>query len=128
MNSQPLKFNYEFSRVYKRGNFATGKHLSLHVFKRYKGLKHNETVIPFDIKRVGFCANKKQLGAVGRNRARRLMREAYRLLEDRIPDGNDLVFTLRTSAPLPEYSVIKKEMESNLTRLGLLSGKEDQDG
>lgn len=126
MKSQPLKFNYEFSRVYKRGSFATCKHLSLHVFKRYKGLKHNETVIPFDMKRVGFCANKKQLGAVGRNRARRLMREAYRLMEDRIPDGNDLVFTLRSSASVPEYSVIEKEMETNLTRLGLLSGKEDQ--
>ena len=78
------------------------------------------------MKRVGFCANKKQLGAVGRNRARRLMREAYRLMEDRIPDGNDLVFTLRSSASVPEYSVIEREMETNLTRLGLLSGKEDQ--
>jgi len=125
VKSQPLKFNYEFSRVYKRGRFATGKYLTVHCFKRYKGLKHNETVIPMDIKRVGFCANKKHLGAVGRNKARRLMRESYRLIEDLIPDGNDLVFTLKTQDKVPEYELIASEMNRLLTSLRLLGNEND---
>lgn len=73
---------------------------------------------------MGFCANKKQLGAVGRNRARRLMRESYRLIESGIPFGNDLVFTLRNTDEVPSFQEISKDMVLNLTRLGLLNDRE----
>ena len=121
MRSVPLKYNYEFSRVYKRGRFSTGRYLTVHCFNRPAGLRHNLTPVSPDIVRVGFCANKKQLGAVGRNRARRLMRESYRLIEDGIPFGNDLIFTLRSSDKVPTFDEISKDMVSNLIRLGLIS-------
>lgn len=127
MNSVPLRFNYEFSRVYRRGRFATGKYLTVHCFKRQKGLKHNMTLIPSEQTRVGFCANKKQLGAVGRNRARRLMRESYRRLEPRIKSGNDIIFTLRSLEELPSYSEIAHEMNVLLGRVHVLLS-EEQDG
>ena len=120
MRSIPLKYNYEFSRVYKRGRFSTGKFLTVHCFKRPAGLRHNLKTIPTDINRVGFCANKKQLGAVSRNRVRRLMRESYRLAESGIPLGNDLIFTLRNLDEVPTFDEISKDMVLNLTRLGLL--------
>jgi len=120
LRSIPLKYNYEFSRVYKRGKFSTGQYLTVHCFRRPAGIRHNLTVIPSDINRVGFCANKKQLGAVGRNRARRLMRESYRLVESGIPLGNDLIFTLRNRDEVPTFDEISKDMVLNLTRLGLL--------
>ena len=120
VQSVPLRFNYEFSRVYKRGKFSTGRYLTVHCYRRPAGLKHNLTRIPEDLIRVGFCANKKQLGAVGRNRARRLMRESYRLIENGIPFGNDLVFTLRNTDEVPSFQEISKDMVLNLTRLGLL--------
>lgn len=124
MNSVPLRFNYEFSRVYRHGSFATGKYLTVHCFKRRKGLKHNNTVIPQELIRVGFCANKKQLGAVGRNRARRLMREAYRRLEPRVKSGNDIVFTLKPSEMMPSYSEIARETEVLLGRLHAITSEE----
>ena len=123
MKSVPLKYNYEFSRVYKRGRFSTGRYLTVHCFRRPAGLKHNLTPIPQDITRVGFCVNKKQLGAVGRNRARRLMRESYRLMEDGIPFGFDLIFTLRNLEEIPTFDEISKDMVLNLTRLGLLKSE-----
>ncbi len=128
MNSVPLRFNYEFSRVYRHGSFATGRYLTVHCFRRRKGLKHNMTVIPQDLMRVGFCANKKQLGAVGRNRARRLMREAFRRLEPTIKPGNDIVFTLRPSEMLPSYSEIAHEMEVLLGRLHLFISEDSDAG
>ena len=120
MKALPLRFNYEFSRVYRRAAFATGRYMTVHVFRRPKGLKHNNTRIPEDILRVGFCASKKQMGAVGRNKARRLMREAYRHLEPRIREGNDIVITLKSVDELPSYAEICREMEVLLSRLKVL--------
>ena len=120
MKALPLRFNYEFSRVYRRAAFATGRILTVHVFNRPKGLKHNNTRIPEDLLRVGFCASKKQMGAVGRNRARRLMREAYRHLEPRIREGNDIVITLRNVDELPSYAEVSAEMEVLMSRLKVL--------
>ena len=117
MKALPLRFNYEFSRVYRRASFATGRHMTIHVFRRPKGLKHNNTRIPEDLLRVGFCASKKQMGAVGRNKARRLMREAYRHLEPRIREGNDIVITLKSVDELPSYALISAEMEVLMSRL-----------
>ncbi|MBR1796398.1 MAG: ribonuclease P protein component [Clostridiales bacterium] len=120
MKAQPLRFNYEFSRVYRRASFATGRVLTIHVFHRPKGLKHNNTRIPEDILRVGFCASKKTMGAVGRNRARRLMREAYRHLEPRISEGNDIVITMKNVDELPSYAQVANETEVLLSRLKVL--------
>ena len=120
MKALPLRFNYEFSRVYRRAAFATGRYITVHVFRRPKGLKHNNTRIPEDILRVGFCASKKQMGAVGRNKARRLMREAYRHLEPRIREGNDIVITLKSVDELPSYALISAEMEVLMSRLKVL--------
>ena len=120
MKAEPLRFNYEFSRVYRRASFATGRYLTVHVFKRPKGLKHNNTRIPEDIIRVGFCAAKNKFGAVGRNRARRLMREAYRHLEPRIREGNDIVITMKNVDELPSYECVNHEMEVLMSRLKVL--------
>ena len=127
MKAEPLRFNYEFSRVYRRAAFATGRVLTVHVFNRPKGLKHNNTRIPEDLLRVGFCASKKQMGAVGRNRARRLMREAYRHLEPQIREGNDIVITLRNVDELPSYSDVYRETEALMSRLKVLKPEASED-
>lgn len=124
MESLPLRFNYEFSRVYKRGTFACGRFLTVHAFRRPKGMKHNLTPIPKNILRVGFCANKRLLGAVGRNRARRLMREAYRRQEPSLIKGIDIIITLRNTEETPTYENIKGELERLLGKLKLYSEEE----
>ena len=60
------------------------------------------------------------MGAVGRNKARRLMREAYRHLEPRIREGNDIVITLRNVDELPSYAEVSAEMEVLMSRLKVL--------
>jgi len=127
LNSVPLRFNYEFSRVYKRGGFAAGRYLTVHVFRRPAGLKHNNTIVSPDITRVGFCANKKQLGAVGRNRARRLMRESYRQLENKIRPGSDIVITLRSVPSVPAFGEIDKELKRHFKKLDILCSESEYD-
>ena len=127
MNSVPLRFNYEFSRVYKRAAFANGRFITVHCFKRPKHLKHNLTTVPEKLIRVGFCANKKHLGAVGRNRARRLMREAYRRLEPELRLGCDIVITLRNSDSIPSFNEISHEMDILFKKLNLYAITEKTD-
>ena len=122
MKSVALRFNFEFNRVYRYGKFATGRYLSVHVLKRRDGTKQSGYTVDPLIRRTGFCANKKELGAVGRNRARRLMREAYRQLEDNLPVGYDYVFTLKAKGGIPEFGELSADMGKCLARLDLLDG------
>ena len=122
MKSVALRFNFEFNRVYRYGRFATGRYLSVHVLKRREGTTQSGYKVDPVLRRTGFCANKKEHGAVGRNHARRLMREAYRIYEDKLPQGYDYVFTLKAKGGVPEFSELSADMGKCLVRLDLLDG------
>jgi ribonuclease P protein component len=110
-SSQPLRFNYEFSRVYKRGRILSGKHVVVHYFKRPKGIRHNTTPISPLINRVGFSGNRRIKGAVKRNRSRRLLRESYRLLQKDLPFGYDFIIMMRYADPLPTFAEVDEDMK-----------------
>ena len=122
MKSVALRFNFEFNRVYRYGKFATGRYLSVHVLKRRAGTTQSGYKVDPVLKRTGFCANKKELGAVERNRARRLMREAYRQVEDKLPVGYDYVFTLKAKGGVPVHQDLSEDMVKCLSRLDLING------
>lgn len=115
-SSQPLRFNYEFSRVYKRGRLLSGKHVVVHYFKRPRGICHNTTPIPPHINRVGFSGNRRIKGAVKRNRSRRLLRESYRLLEKDLPVGYDFIIMMRYVDPLPTFAEVDEDMRRLFVR------------
>ena len=123
--TQTLRWNYEFSRVYKRGTFATGRYLSVHCFKRSPHLKHNQTLIPIDLLRVGFTNGHGRRTAVARNRAKRLLREAFYKYEPNVPKGYDIIFLMKSGDVLPTYQEVEKEMGRHLSKLGLLSSGDE---
>jgi len=104
----PLNKNYEFLRLYKKGKFYVGKFIILYVL-----------INKSDINRLGITASKKIGKSVTRNRYRRLIRENYRLYENFVKSGNDLVFVARSSERLPEFLEIKKEMKFLLRKLNV---------
>ena len=88
--------------------------------KRHPGTRQSGyKVEPFLI-RTGFCANKRELGAVGRNRVKRLMRESFRELQNELPSGYDYVFTYRSGKDIPKLSDISSDMVKCCRRLRLL--------
>lgn len=70
--------------------------------------------------RLGFTVSKKMGKAVARNRARRLMKESYRLKEQKIRTGYELVFVARTKAMTATFSKISACMDYLLKKSGLL--------
>lgn len=79
-----LKENYEFKRIYRKGRSFVNSALVVYVYKNRK-----------DYNRIGLTTSRKIGKAVKRNRARRIIREAYRKIEGRIKQGYDLIFVAR---------------------------------
>lgn len=105
----PIKNNREFARVYKKGKFFAGKYIVLYVL--FNGS---------DINRLGITASKKAGKSIRRNRIKRLVKENYRLNEELVKSGYDLVFVIRSSEELPDYYDIKKEMCFLFRKLNLI--------
>ena len=74
-----------------------------------------------DTIRCGFIAGKKVGGAVGRNRARRLLREGMRAELSRVRNGYDLVWIARAPIAEAKQEAVSKEMEALLLRGKLLA-------
>jgi len=104
-----LKKNYQFSRVYRRGNFVVGRYLILYCLRNGKnGI------------RLGITTSKKVGNSVVRNRIRRLLKENYRKIEENIFNNFDIVFVVRANDKIPTYYDIKKEMKYLLKKAKLL--------
>jgi ribonuclease P protein component len=83
-----LKRRTELTRVFKKGRVTNCPGIKL--FFLANGLPHNRIVITF-VRKYG--------NAVQRNRARRLGREAYRLMKGTLKTGYDLVFLVYPGLP-----------------------------
>lgn len=101
-----LKKNNDFSRLYKKGKFSSGRFLTIYLF----GNKQN-------IKRIGITAGRKVGKSVKRNRIKRLVKENYRFFEEYIFDKHDIVFMIRQNENLPTFWDIRKEMKYHLKKL-----------
>lgn len=80
-----LNNNKDFVALYKKGRFTSSKYSVIYVKPNNK---------PFN--RLGITASKKIGNAVCRNRAKRLIRLAYRNAEISLPVGIDVVIVART--------------------------------
>ena len=110
--TETLKQNYEFHRLYSKGESAVTPYLV--VYARKSGRRCN---------RIGFTVSNKLGNAVKRNRVRRRLREIYRLNEDRFLRGTELVVVARARAVGASYRQLEHAFLSAGERLGILSEK-----
>ena len=112
--SRSLKLNHVFRRLYARGGCVTGRYLVLYCGRN--GLEEN---------RVGITVSKKLGGAVVRNRARRRLRECYRLNEHRLRPGFDVVIAARSRCLNVPFSRLEEAFLAAASELGLTKPPED---
>lgn len=103
--SESLKKNRDFQIVYRKGNSIANKYLVMYVLEN--NLNKN---------RVGISVSKKVGNSIVRHRLARLIRESYRLNEDKFLCGYDIVVIARATAKEKSYW----DIESALMHLGSL--------
>ena len=105
-----LNKNEQYLKVYRFGKRSYHKFFTLYYLP-------NGT----DYNRLGFRVGKKLAKAVRRNRLRRLLRESYRLLEENIASGYDIIIAAREgSLEVNSYDDVSRIVYQMFNRAKLL--------
>ena len=107
-----LKENYEFRRLYQKGASAVGSCMVLYCRKNRLGRS-----------RLGLTASVKLGNAVKRNRARRRLREVYRLNSLRLRQGWDIVLVARNRTLTAPWGELNDTFFRLCRKLDLLGDK-----
>lgn len=70
--------------------------------------------------RLGITVTRRFGKSVQRNRAKRLVREAFRHLHPQLEKGMDIVVNVRSGVRDTSFSIVKKDLERLFLRAGLL--------
>ena len=104
-----LRRKTDFSAIYNKGKS---------VGDRYVVLFYRKNHLPYN--RMAFLASKKVGNSVKRNRARRLLKESFRLTEMNIPtSGYDFIVIARNTIVNAKCAEVKKSLESAFRRTGV---------
>ncbi len=107
-----LKKNYEFKRVLTKGKYYSGKYLDVFVKEQ------NDKTMNY----IGIAIGVKIAKAVKRNRIKRLISENYRLMEQQLKTGYNIVFLWKKKVDINNatFSNIQGDMISIFERIGIL--------
>ena len=97
--SDSLKKSRDFQTVYKKGRSYANKCLVLYALPNHS-----------ELNRIGISVSKKVGNSVVRHRITRVIRECYRLHEDSVQNGWDLVVIARVAAKEKSYQELEKEV------------------
>ncbi len=106
-----LKKNYEFKNVLNKGKFYIGEQITVYIIKNRE-----------EVNRIGIAISSKTCNAVKRNSIKRKIRENYRLLENKLKQGYNLVFlwNKKKSVEKADFHIIRQDMESIFSKAGML--------
>lgn len=104
-----LKENKQFRRLYAKGKSALTPYLVLYCRKNGRS-----------VSRLGITVSGKLGNAVTRNKIRRRIREIYRLNEDKLQSGYDLVVVARVKAVYGTYGDLERSFLKLVKQLNLL--------
>lgn len=117
-NTEILKKNYQFKTVLSKGKFYRDKYLEVLIIKNNKNKNY-----------IGIAVSTKNGKAFQRNRAKRIIREAYRSLEEYIDSGYSMVFLIDKECEISKisYSNINKSMQNCFEKANIVKRKEENE-
>ena len=114
--SESLKKNRDFQQVYKRGTSKANRYLVMYVLDN-QYMKN----------RLGISVSKKVGNSVVRHRLTRLVRESYRLNEERFNRNLDIVVIARPAAKGRSYHEIEKSFMDLARKHGIAGDKVNEE-
>lgn len=108
-----LRRKKDFSSIYNKGKS---------VGERYIVLFYKKNNLPYN--RTAFLASKKVGNSVVRNRARRLMKQSYKELEQNLSSGYDFIIIARNTIVNLKCADVKKSMEAALMKSKVMKKSE----
>ena len=120
MKEIAIKENHLYGKTYKSGKRFVGKYVAVYVLRdlKAKKLRAANPEKKF-VNRLGISVSKKVGGAVVRNRAKRIIRAAYRDVKDRLATGNLIVISARGAIVGKKSTDLSRELEIAFRKLGL---------
>ena len=123
MKFQAIRENHLFVKAYTGGRRAPAKSCTVYVLKDRQARRIMKSRPDKQyINRIGITASKKIGGAVQRNRAKRVIREALRLImqEYTLKTGHLIVIAARERATVSKMQDVKRDVQSALMRLSMI--------
>ena len=113
-----LKKNYEFNNTFKRGKYFSGNFIECFYLKNNKNINY-----------FGIAISSKLCIAVKRNRIKRVIREAYRKIEDNIITGNTFVFLWKKNMNIENcnYNNIYNDMKKIFKKMDVYINEKNND-
>ena len=110
-----LKKNYEFRYVLSKGTYYSGKNIEAFIKKSNKNYNL-----------LGIAIGTKITNAVNINKIKRLIRENYRLNEQKILNGYSIVFLWKKKSDIENatFNNIKKDMLKIFDKAGIIEETE----
>ena len=115
--------NHLYRKAYKNGKRSSTRSISVYVLRdRHAALLKKQNPEKKTLNRIGISASKKIGGAVQRNRAKRVIREAYRQIdkETGIRTGYLIVIVPRTECTVLKMQDVKRDLHYALAKSELL--------
>lgn len=109
LKKEVLRRKDDFTAIYRRGRSIGERYIVF--FYRKNDLSYNRTA---------FLASKKVGNSVTRNRARRLMKESYRQMNEKLAVGYDIIFIARNTIINSKCADVKKSIEAAARKAGIL--------
>ena len=128
MKFQAIRENHLFVKAYTGGRRAPAKSCTVYVLKDRQARRIMKSRPDKQyINRIGITASKKIGGAVQRNRAKRVIREALRLImqEYTLKTGHLIVIAARENATVCKMQDVKRDLQSALMRVSMIVPPEE---
>ena len=127
MKNLAIKENHLYNKAYKRGERSVGKYVAVYVLRDLRARRIMiENPEKKYLNRLGIAVSKKIGNAVTRNRAKRIIRAAYRSLEGEIKTGFLIVISARSEIVGKKAQDVEEELRRAMSKLDMYKKPEEK--